>query len=51
MEHPIWEMRNFQIKYKSLAENKNLKIDIYPSINEKKCSDLLVNFFKTKRTK
>ena len=24
-----------QIKYKSFAENKNLKIDIYPSINEK----------------
>ena len=45
------ENEELQIKYKSFAENKNLKIDIYPSINEKKCSDLLINFFKSKRTK
>ena len=45
------ENQELQIKYKSFAKNKNLKIDIYPSINEKKCSDLLINFFKSKRTK
>ena len=45
------ENEELQNKYKSFAENKNLKIDIYPSINEKKCSDLLINFFKSKRTK
>ena len=42
---------DLQIKYKSFAENKNLKIDIYPSISEKECSDLLINFFKSKRIK
>ena len=42
---------DLQVKYKSFAEYKNLKIDIYPSISEKECSDLLINFFKSKRIK
>ena len=45
------ENENNQKKYVSISGDQNLKMEIYPSINEKKCSDLLVNFFKSKRIK
>ena len=38
-----------QEKYLTISKNKKFNIEIYSGINEKKCSDLLINFFKTKR--
>ena len=40
---------SLQEVYKRISENKKFNIEIYSGINEKKCSDLLINFFKTKR--
>ena len=40
-----------QEKYKTILENKKFNIEIYSGIHEKKCSDLLINFFKTKRNR
>tara|TARA_B100001057_G_scaffold8295_1_gene7626 strand:- start:2246 stop:2698 length:453 start_codon:yes stop_codon:yes gene_type:complete len=40
---------SLQEKYVAISENKKFNIEIYSGINEKKCSDLLINFFKTKR--
>ena len=42
---------SLQKVYKTISKNKKFNIEIYSGINEKKCSDLLVNFFKTKRIK
>ena len=42
---------SLQEKYVAISENKKFNIEIYSGINEKKCSDLLINFFKTKRIK
>ena len=38
-----------QEKYLTISKNKKFNIEIYSGINEKKCSDLLINFFKIKR--
>ena len=40
---------SLQKEYKTISQNKKFNIEIYSGINEKKCSDLLRNFFKTKR--
>ena len=40
---------SLQEKYVAISENKKFNIEIYSGINEKKCSDLMINFFKTKR--
>ena len=40
---------NLQKKYDLISEKKFFNIEIYSGINEKKCSDILINFFKTKR--
>ena len=40
---------NLQKKYDIISEKKNFNIEVYSGINEKKCSDILKNFFKTKR--
>ena len=40
---------SLQEVYKTISKNKKFNIEIYSGINEKKCSDLLINFFKTKR--
>ena len=40
---------SLQKEYKTISQNKKFSIEIYSGINEKKCSDLLINFFKTKR--
>ena len=42
---------NLQEVYNTISKNKKFNIEIYSGINEKKCSDLLVNFFRTKRIK
>ena len=42
---------NLQKKYDIISEKKNFNIEVYSGINEKKCSDLLINFFKTKRNR
>ena len=42
---------SLQEKYVAISENKKFNIEIYSGINEKKCSDLLINFFRTKRIK
>ena len=42
---------SLQKVYKTISKNKKFNIEIYSGINEKKCSDLLINFFKTKRIK
>ena len=42
---------SLQKEYKTISQNKKFGIEIYSDINEKKCSDLLKNFFKTKRIK
>jgi len=42
---------NLQKMYKKISKNKKFNIEIYSGINEKKCSDLLINFFKSKRIK
>ena len=42
---------NLQKMYETISKNKKFNIEIYSGINEKKCSDLLINFFKTKRIK
>ena len=42
---------SLQKVYKIVSKNKKFNIEIYSGINEKKCSDLLINFFKTKRIK
>ena len=42
---------SLQKMYKTISKNKKFNIEIYSGINEKKCSDLLINFFKTKRIK
>ena len=42
---------NLQEVYNTVSKNKKFNIEIYSGINEKKCSDLLINFFKTKRIK
>lgn len=38
-----------QKKYDLISEKKIFNIEVYSGINEKKCSDILINFFKTKR--
>ena len=38
-----------QKKYDLISEKKIFNIEVYSGINEKKCSDILKNFFKTKR--
>lgn len=40
---------NLQKKYKTISQNKKFNIEIYSGIYERQCSDLLRNFFKTKR--
>jgi len=40
---------SLQKEYKTISQNKKFNIEIYSGINEKKCSDLLRDFFKTKR--
>ena len=40
---------SLQKMYKTISKNKKFNIEIYSGINEKICSDLLINFFKTKR--
>ena len=42
---------NLQKVYNTISKNKKFNIEIYSGINEKKCSDLLINFFRTKRIK
>ena len=42
---------SLQKVYKTISKNKKFNIEIYSGINEKKCSDLLINFFRTKRIK
>ena len=42
---------SLQKMYKTISKNKKFNIEIYSGINEKKCSDLLINFFRTKRIK
>ena len=42
---------NLQKMYETISKNKKFNIEIYSGINEKKCSDLLINFFRTKRIK
>ena len=42
---------SLQKVYNTISKNKKFNIEIYSGINEKKCSDLLINFFKTKRIK
>ena len=40
---------SLQKVYNTISKNKKFNIEIYSGINEKKCSDLLINFFRTKR--
>ena len=40
---------NLQKVYNTISKNKKFNIEIYSGINEKKCSDLLINFFRNKR--
>ena len=40
---------SLQEKYETISKNKKFNLEIYSGINEKKCSDLLIDFFKTKR--
>ena len=42
---------SLQKVYNTISKNKKFNIEIYSGINEKKCSDLLINFFRTKRIK
>ena len=42
---------SLQKVYNTISKNKKFNIEIYSGINEKKCSDLLINFFKTKRNR
>ena len=42
---------SLQKVYNTITRNKKFNIEIYSGINEKKCSDLLINFFRTKRNK
>ena len=42
---------SLQEKYKTISRKGRFNIEIYSGINEKKCSDLLINFFKSKRIK
>ena len=42
---------SLQKVYNTITKNKKFNIEIYSGINEKKCSDLLINFFRTKRIK
>ena len=42
---------SLQKVYNTISRNKKFNIEIYSGINEKKCSDLLINFFRTKRIK
>ena len=42
---------SLQEKYETISKNKKFNLEIYSGINEKKCSDLLINFFRTKRIK
>ena len=42
---------SLQKLYNTISKNKKFNIEIYSGINEKKCSDLLINFFRTKRIK
>ena len=44
-----FENISLQEKYKTISKNKRYNIEIYSGINDKKCSELLINFFKTKR--
>ena len=45
------ENKSLQKVYDTISKNKKFNIEIYSGINEKKCSDLLINFFRTKRIK
>ncbi len=45
------ENTSLQKVYNTISKNKKFNIEIYSGINEKKCSDLLINFFRTKRIK
>ena len=45
------ENKSLQKVYNTISKNKKFNIEIYSGINEKKCSDLLINFFRTKRIK
>ena len=46
-----FENISLQKLYNTISTNKKFNIEIYSGINEKKCSDLLINFFRTKRIK
>ena len=46
-----FENISLQKLYNTISKNKKFNIEIYSGINEKKCSDLLINFFRTKRIK
>ena len=47
------DLENIRLQklYNTISKNKKFNIEIYSGINEKKCSDLLINFFRTKRIK
>ena len=47
------DLKNISLQkvYNTISKNKKFNIEIYSGINEKKCSDLLINFFRTKRIK
>ena len=44
-----FENISLQKLYNTISTNKKFNIEIYSGINEKKCSDLLINFFRNKR--